>query len=118
MAVYGIQFVIDMIELISEYQAEEENRARTAQRRRRSARSESLGGLGGLEDISAIRDLLDSPTGRKFSGQKAKRKASAYSKRYAANFRKCQSKHKTKSGRWKKGGYKRCVKEAHRMSRK
>jgi hypothetical protein len=116
-AVYGIQFVIDMIELLSEYEAREEDRQRTASRRRRSARSESLGSRGSLDDMDAIRRLLDMPEARK-AAKKVKRKASAYSKRYGANFKKCMSKHKKKNGQWKKGGYKRCVREAHRMSRK
>lgn len=49
---------------------------------------------------------------------KPKRKASAYSKRYGAHFKKVAKKHKTKSGSWKKGGFKRAQKEAHRLARK
>ena len=47
-----------------------------------------------------------------------KRKASAYSKKYGAAFKKVASKHKTKSGSWKKGGFKRAQKEAHKLAKK
>lgn len=45
---------------------------------------------------------------------KAKRKVSAYNRRYKAAFKKAAPKHKLKNGKWKKGGFKRAVKEAHR----
>tara|TARA_Y100000004_G_C8943114_1_gene425001 strand:- start:783 stop:1040 length:258 start_codon:yes stop_codon:yes gene_type:complete len=47
-----------------------------------------------------------------------KRKVSAYSKRYGAAFRKLSPKYKTKSGSWKKDGFKRCQKAAHREAQK
>lgn len=47
-----------------------------------------------------------------------KRKASAYSKKYARAFKKIQNKYKTKSGKWAKNGYKRAVKEAHRLAKR
>ena len=50
--------------------------------------------------------------------RKAKRKASAYSRRYKAQFRKIAYKYKLKSGKWKAGGFKRAVKEAHRRAKK
>lgn len=49
---------------------------------------------------------------------KPKRKASAANRRYAAAFKKCKRKHMKKNGGWKKGGFKRCVKEAHRMAKR
>lgn len=49
---------------------------------------------------------------------KPKRAASAYSKRYAAAFKKVAPKYKLKSGAWKKGGYKAAVKAAHKLARK
>jgi len=45
-----------------------------------------------------------------------KRKASAYNKKYATAFRKVASKHKTKSGAWKKDGFKRAQREAHKIA--
>lgn len=50
--------------------------------------------------------------------RKTKRKPSAYNLRYAKALKKVQSKYKTKKGGWKKDGYKRAVKEAHRIARK
>lgn len=50
--------------------------------------------------------------------QKAKRKASAYSKRYGQMFRKVAPKYKLKSGAWAKDGFKRAQKAAHRLAKK
>lgn len=50
--------------------------------------------------------------------KKVKRKASAYSMKYAKAFKKVQSKYKTKAGRWKKDGFKRAQKAAHAMAKR
>ena len=47
-----------------------------------------------------------------------KRKISAYTRRYKANFKKIENEYKLKNGNWKKNGFKRAVTEAHRMSKK
>lgn len=47
---------------------------------------------------------------------KAKRKASAYNRKYKAAFRKIAPRYKLKSGKWKAGGFKRAVREAHRLA--
>lgn len=47
-----------------------------------------------------------------------KRKASAYSRRYAAAFKKVAKKYKKKSGGWMKDGFKRAQKEAHRLAKR
>ena len=49
---------------------------------------------------------------------KPKRRATAYQRRYKANFKKIASRFKLKNGRWKKGGFKAAVKLAHKMSKK
>lgn len=49
---------------------------------------------------------------------KPKRKASAYSRRYAKAFKKVQKKFKKKNGGWMKDGFKRAQKEAHRIARR
>lgn len=113
MAIYGWGLLFDFLEWQSEQDAKRARAKELGESRRRTARMPSDDTFGGLEDIEAIKRLLDSPPARK-----AKRKASAYSKRYGKNFKKCMNKHKKKNGQWKKGGYKRCVREAHRMSRK
>jgi len=47
-----------------------------------------------------------------------KKKMSAYTRRYKANFKKIEDNYKLKNGNWKKNGFKRAVTEAHRMSKK
>lgn len=47
-----------------------------------------------------------------------KKRSSAYSRRYKANFRKVAPDFKMKSGKWMKNGFKRAVKLAHKMSKK
>ena len=43
-----------------------------------------------------------------------KRAASAYSKKYGRAFKRLAPKYKKKSGGWKKDGFKRCQKAAHK----
>ncbi len=47
-----------------------------------------------------------------------KKKSSAYSRRYKANFRRVAPRFKLKNGKWKKNGFKSAVKLAHKMSKK
>jgi hypothetical protein len=47
---------------------------------------------------------------------KVKKKSSAYNRRYKAAFKKVASRYKLKSGKWKSGGFKRAVKEAHKIA--
>ena len=47
---------------------------------------------------------------------KAKRKVSAYNRKYKAAFKKVAPQYKLKNGKWKAGGFKRAVKEAHRIA--
>ena len=44
------------------------------------------------------------------------RKASAYSRKYKAAFKRVAPRYKLKSGKWKAGGFKRAVKEAHKLA--
>lgn len=46
--------------------------------------------------------------------QPKKRKASARSKKYGRAFKRLAPKYKKKNGSWKKDGFKRCVRAAHR----
>jgi len=50
--------------------------------------------------------------------QPKKKRSSAYTRRYKANFKKVASRFKMKSGKWKKNGFKSAVKLAHKMSKK
>ena len=45
-----------------------------------------------------------------------RRKVSAYNRRYKAAFRKIAPRYKLKSGKWKAGGFRRAVKEAHKIA--
>ena len=47
---------------------------------------------------------------------KTKRKVSAYNRRYKAAFKKVSPRYKLKSGKWKAGGFRRAVKEAHKLA--
>jgi hypothetical protein len=47
---------------------------------------------------------------------KARKKVSAYNRKYKAAFKKVAPRYKLKSGKWKAGGFKRAVKEAHRVA--
>ena len=53
-----------------------------------------------------------------FSSPKKKRAPSAYSKKYSKAFDSVKGSYKTKSGKWKKDGFKRAVKAAHRLAKK
>jgi len=54
----------------------------------------------------------------KKSSSKAPRKASAYSKRYGAAFKRLAKKNKKKNGGWKQGGFSRTQKQAHKAAKK
>jgi len=68
--------------------------------------------LGGLTD--APTDMSPSATAE----MPKKKRSSAYSRRYKANFRKVAPRFKLKNGKWKKNGFKSAVKLAHKMSKK
>ncbi len=51
--------------------------------------------------------------------KKAKRKVKSAAKRaYSKAFKQVQGKYKLKSGKWKKDGFKRAVKEAHKLAKR
>jgi len=66
--------------------------------------------------IARLLEKLIDETGSRVT-KKVKRKVSSYNRKYGAAFKKCKAKHMKKNGTWKKGGFKRCVKEAHRMAK-
>ena len=49
---------------------------------------------------------------------KPKKRRTAYQRRYKAAFKKVQKRYKLKSGKWKKGGFKAAVREAHKMAKR
>ena len=50
--------------------------------------------------------------------KKKKRKVSAYQKKYGAAFKKLAPKYKTKAGKWKKDGFKRCAAAARKVAKR
>ena len=45
-----------------------------------------------------------------------RKKVSAYNRRYKKAFKKVAPRYKLKSGKWKAGGFRRAVKEAHKIA--
>ena len=66
----------------------------------------------------AGRILLPLQPSTKSPKAKPKRKASAYSKRYGAAFRKVAPRFKKKNGAWKTNGFKNAQKAAHKLARR
>ena len=52
------------------------------------------------------------------AAKKTKRRASAYSRKYKAAFKKVSSRYKNKNGTWRTGGFKAAVKAAHKAVKK
>lgn len=77
---------------------------------------EQVSSTAATQTSSASSKKKAAPTSRRPTPKK--RKASAYNRRYAAALKKIQHKHKTKAGSWKKGGYRKAVKEAHKLAKK
>lgn len=50
--------------------------------------------------------------------QKPKRRVTKYQRTYKKKFKQIASKYKLKSGKWKSNGFRRAVKEAHKMTKK
>ncbi|AXH78387.1 MAG: hypothetical protein [Circular genetic element sp.] len=55
---------------------------------------------------------------KKTATKTAKRKPSAYSKKYSKAFKAVKGKHMKKNGGWKKDGYKKAVKAAHAKAKR
>lgn len=76
-----------------------------------------------IDDVIRLLEAAKDTKPRAVPGSKktiktAKRKPSAYQKRYSKAFKKHQSKYKTKAGKWKKDGFKRCQKAAHKEAKR
>jgi hypothetical protein len=81
----------------------------------RMTMEEYLNLLNGLSSDSMAMEGANTP---ETSMAKPKRRATAYQRRYKANFKKIAPRFKLKSGKWKKNGFKMAVKMAHKMSKK
>ena len=77
-----------------------------------------------FDEYMALRRLLDSEKeseGSKLANRmesKPKRRKSAYARKYKKAFAKVSKKFKLKNGSWRKGGFDRAVKEAHKLAKK
>ena len=71
-----------------------------------NAAGELIGPMAAEETIKAGRAV----------GRGAKRKVSAYNRKYKAAFKKVAPRYKLKNGKWSAGGFKKAVKEAHRIA--
>lgn len=60
--------------------------------------------------------LVSSRTG--LPTPRRRRRSTKYGRAYKTAFRACKPRHIKKDGTWKKGGFKRCVAEAHRIAKK
>ena len=70
-------------------------------------------GVGLRGPIPVVDEIQMQPD---FVQPKKKRKVSAYNRKYKAAFKKVAPRYKLKSGKWKAGGFKRAVKEAHKIA--
>tara|TARA_Y100000361_G_C11151048_1_gene341092 strand:- start:1161 stop:1439 length:279 start_codon:yes stop_codon:yes gene_type:complete len=69
-------------------------------------------------EMAQMMQLLNGMNKDQEADQTNRRRKSAYQRRYKAAFKKIQSRYKLKSGRWKKGGFRAAVREAHKMARR
>jgi len=64
----------------------------------------------GVEQAAALEAAVEAP--------RAVKTKSAYTKRYERAFKACKPKYTLKNGKWKKNGFRSCVKAAHAQARK
>jgi len=79
--------------------------------------NQNRGQSQGLEDLlnSQVREPVRAAQGRT---RKAKKKVSAYHKKYSKEFKQLAPKFKKKNGSWKKDGFKRCAAAARKKARR
>ncbi len=77
---------------------------------------EKVAGKTGKKLAPRIIETVAKKTAAKVT--KKKRMKSAYNSKYAKAFKKVASKHKKKSGGWKKDGFKKAQKEAHALAKR
>ena len=70
-------------------------------------------------EMGQMLQFMNAMNGNQVNDQvtKPKKRSTAYQRRYKAAFKKVQKRYKLKSGKWKKGGFKSAVREAHRMAK-
>lgn len=67
---------------------------------------------------SLVQGFVEGTTTGAVAAAKApkKKKASAYARKYKAAFKRVAPKYKLKNGKWKANGFKRAVREAHKIA--
>ena len=68
--------------------------------------------------ISSERESEGSTLSQESSPAPKKRRASAYSRKYKAAFRRIAPTYKNKNGTWRKGGFRSAVRAAHKAVKK
>jgi len=83
-----------------------------AKKRSKKAGKDAVSGL--VDNLDLVPMALDvgNPVG------KARRKPSKYAKAYGKAFKEVSPRYKTKSGSWKKDGFKNAQKAAHKLAKK
>ena len=71
-----------------------------------------------LQLINGLTSDMGSSSNLEIEEPKPKRRTTAYQRKYKAAFKKIAPRYKLKSGKWMKNGFKKAVREAHRMARK
>lgn len=97
MTVQGIGAVLRLIELLDELETRE---------------NQNRGQSQGLDDLLALAREKTAPA------RKAKKKVSAYHRRYKKAFKKVAPRYKKKSGGWKKNGFKQAAAAARKIAKK
>ena len=68
---------------------------------------------GNVADVQEVAETIEAPPAGK---SKSKRKTNKRAKLYGKAFKSLAPKYKLKSGKWKKNGFKSCVRAAHALS--
>jgi len=69
-------------------------------------------------DAMVSEAIVDEPVLASAPKKVKRKRKSPYKAAYSKHFSKVKSKYKTKAGKWKKDGFKRAVREAHRLTKK
>ena len=70
-------------------------------------------------ELGQMMQLMNGMNNQEEQAPSRKRKRStAYQRKYKAAFKKIQKRYKLKSGKWKKGGFRSAVREAHKIAKR
>lgn len=69
-------------------------------------------------EMAQLMQMMEAMNGSQEAERPKARRKTAYQRRYKAAFKKIQKRYKLKSGKWKKGGFRSAVREAHKMAKR